>query len=121
NVLRLKFCTIHADDIDEAFTTCFFRHLEETHDFDQYRQWVAEVEHRQDALIESITKQLAELEQLQEAIVDDRLAIRAHINEQVKNALAQDPTADGEKLKAHFEKEAAPDFERLHKRAIKYD
>jgi hypothetical protein len=53
--------------------------------------------------------------------MDERLAIRSRIRRQIKEALSADPTADVEKLKERFEKEAAPDLERLDKRSAKLD
>jgi hypothetical protein len=49
------------------------------------------------------------------------LAICTHINQQIKEALATDETADSEKLRARYEKEVAQDIERLRKRAAKLD
>ncbi len=107
--------------IDDAFSKRFFERLMETHDFDEYQRFLAEETKKQESLVSSIMEQLAEIERQQEAILDDKLAIRAHINQQVRETLAKDPTASVDELKARFEEEAAPDLERLRKRAAKHD
>ena len=105
--------------IDTPFTERFFAHLQDTHDFDVFRQWANDVINRQSTLTNTITTQLDEIERQQEAIIDDRLAIRIHINQQVKTALSLDLTQDEEILKIRFEKEASQDLERLRKRSEK--
>jgi hypothetical protein len=107
--------------IDSAFTERLFAHLRETHDFDIFRQWVGEVIQKQTTQREIILTQLGEIEQQQEAILDEKLAIRTHINQQIKEARTNDPTADIEQLKIQFEREAAKDLERLQKRSAKLE
>ena len=111
---------IEVDLVDGEFTTLLFAHLRQTHDFDLFRQWIADVVQKQTSLLENITLQLAEIDRQQEAILDEKLGVRAHINQQIKEAVAKDPTADLELLKARFEEEAAPEFERLRRRSLKY-
>ena len=59
-----------------------------------------------------------EIERQQEAILDEKLAIRTQINEAIREAQVANPTVDGEELRKRLEKEAAPDFERLEKRVF---
>ncbi len=118
-VLRRVDTGIEVSVIDDAFTQRFFERLQETHDFDEYRRWIAESTQRQVSLIESLTSQLAEIERQQEAILDEKLAIRTQIKEKIQEAQAADPSVDGEELKKRLEEEAAPDIERLQKRAAK--
>jgi len=118
-VLRKVDTGIEVSVIDDAFTKRFFERLQETHDFDEYRRWIAESTQRQVSLIETIKTQLAEIERQQEAILDEKLAIRTQINESIREAHVANPTLDREELKKRLEEEAAPDFERLQKRAIK--
>ncbi len=61
-----------------------FLHLRQTHDFDMFRQRVNEVIQKQTTQLEIIMKQLEEIEVQQESLLEERLAIRAHINQQVK-------------------------------------
>lgn len=96
-----------------------FSHLRQTHDFDVFRQWIAEVVQKQASLLETITQQLAEIDRQQEAILDEKLAIRTHISQQVREALSLDPTANADELRTRFEEEAAREFERLRKRSAK--
>ncbi len=120
-----KLCTrqeseIAVNLIDHEFTKLFFAHLQETHDFDMFRQWIDEIVQKQTTQLEIIHIQLEEIEQQQEAILDEKLVIRKHINQQIKELLAKkDPTADREVLKDRFEKEAEPEFARLAKRSEK--
>lgn len=107
--------------IDTEFTKRLFAHLEQTRDFDVFRQWVNEVIQKQATQLDIITKQLEEIELQQEAILDERLAIRTHINQQIKEALTKDPQADSEELRERFEKEAEQDVKRLQKRSQKLD
>jgi hypothetical protein len=107
--------------IDTEFTKRLFLHLRQTHDFDMFRQWVTEVIQKQTTQLEIIQKQLEEVEIQQETILDERLAIRAHINQQIKDALASDKTANSEELRERFEQEAAQDIERLRKRTARLD
>ncbi|HEY6540391.1 MAG TPA: hypothetical protein VIZ18_05615, partial [Ktedonobacteraceae bacterium] len=112
---------IEVDLVDEEFTNRFFLHLSETHDFDLFRQWIADVVKRQASLLDTIYQQLAEVDSQQEANLDEKLAIRARINSQVKQALQDDPNTNVEQLKANLEDEAAGEFERLRKRACKLE
>ena len=107
--------------IDQAFETLFFAHMRQTHDFDLFRKWVHEVIQKQTSLVASITSQLAEIDNQQDDILDQTLAVRRRINEQIKQALQEDPNADSEQLQARFEKEAEPEFERLRRRSQKLD
>lgn len=112
---------IEVDLVDSEFTKRLFAHLRKTHDFDLFRQWIAEVVRKQASLLDTINTQLAEIDRQQEAILDQQLALRAHINQQIREATAGDETADVEELKTRFEKEAAGEFERLRRRSLKLD
>jgi Resolvase, N terminal domain len=105
--------------IDDVFEEVFFDHMRETRDFDVFKQWVGEVIQKQEGRLATIRAQLEEIDHQEEAIIDDRLAIRAHINEEVRNAKAQNLQVDTEALKRQLEEEAAKDFERLQKRSDK--
>lgn len=110
---------IEVDLVDSAFTNRLFSHLRQTHDFDLFRQWIAEVVQKQASLLESITSQLAEIDRQQEAILDEKLHLRAYINQQIKEAVLVDPTANEDELRTRFEEEAKPDVERLRRRSAK--
>lgn len=107
--------------IDAAFTDRLFAHLRQTKDFDSFRKYANEIIQKRKTQQEILLSQLEEVESQKESILDERLAIRAHIRQQIKDALAIDEAADVEKLKEQFEKEAAPDFERLNRRSAKLD
>jgi hypothetical protein len=84
--------------IDNAFTGVFFEHLKETHDFDEYRQWVETETKQHEGLISSLEKQLKQFDAKQNAILDEIVAIRTQIAETAKN----------EEEKRQLEKEASP-------------
>ena len=121
HVLRLKLCAIHADRIDAEFTRCFFRHLDETHDFDEYRKWVEEEAAKHQSQLTTLLSQLTEIEAQQEAILDEKLSLRQQINGKIKKALAENPDTDVAALKQRLEDEVAGDMERLRKRAANLD
>ncbi len=102
--------TIDASEVDAAFLQRFFERLQETHDFDQYRRWIVRETQKQDALIQQIHSQLAEIDKQQEAILDETLAVHTRLKE-IEN--------DEERAKA--EKEAQPELERLRKRSHRLD
>lgn len=112
---------IEADLVDGEFTKLLFTHLRQTHEFDGFRQWITDVLQKRKTQTEIILAQLEEIAVQQEAILDEKLAIRTHINLQVKAALAEDETADIEALKSRFEKEAEQDIQRLRIRSHKLD
>jgi len=112
---------IETDLVDREFTKLLFTHLKQTHELDGFRQWVNEVLQKQQAQRAITLAQLEEIAVQQEAILDERLAHRTHISQQIKAALAEDETADVEALKARFEQEAAADIERLRTRSQKLD
>ena len=112
---------IEVDLVDNAFMQRLFLHLRETHDFDIFRQWIAEVVKRQASMLDTIYQQLAEIDSQQEANLDEKLAIRARINQEIKQALLDQPTINVEQLKAQLEEEAAGEFERLRKRTLKLE
>ena len=120
-IKRPQVCEVDIDVIDEAFTKQFLARLSETHDFDQYIQWVEEEAEQQAKVAGTLVSQLAEIESQQEAILDERLAIRTHINAKVRAALVKDPLADVDTLKKQFAEEVAGNLERLEKRSAKYE
>src|SRR5436309_4446271 len=75
-VIREADTGIKVSIIDTAFTDRFFERLKETHDFDQYHKWLAEETSKQEALVVSVTEQLQQIDKQQEAMLDERLAIR---------------------------------------------
>ncbi len=103
---------IEVNLVDTVFIQRLFTHLRNTRDFDGFRIWYEDVVQKQQSHIEIINSQLAEVENLQEAVLDDKLAIRSHINEQIKQALAADPYTDTQRLKEQLEKDAIPDLDR---------
>jgi DNA invertase Pin-like site-specific DNA recombinase len=96
--------------IDIPFKKRFFEHLQETHDFDIYKKWLAEEEQKQQTRIVTIGAQLAEIERQQEDILTERLAIRRQIN-----------SIEDEKQREQAEKQSQPTFDRLQKRSIDLD
>jgi DNA invertase Pin-like site-specific DNA recombinase len=97
---------IDANLIDCAFTSVFFEHLKETHDFDDYQKWVSKEVAQHDELIANLTKQLAQADKTQIAALDEIVAIRAKINE----------TAKSEEDKKRLEKEAEPYIAKLREK-----
>jgi hypothetical protein len=67
--------------IDRAFADVFFDHLKETHDLDEYRQWVAHETQNHESLLDNLTKQLRKIDETQEAYVTEIIAIHAHIKQ----------------------------------------
>ena len=96
--------------IDIPFKTRFFERLQETHDFDIYKKWLAEEEQKQQTRIATVGVQLAEIERQQEDIISDRLAIRRQIN-----------SIEDEQQREQAEKQAQPTFDRLEKRSNDLD
>jgi DNA invertase Pin-like site-specific DNA recombinase len=107
--------------VDGEFTTLLFRHLRQTHDFDGFRQWVTEVLTRRQSQQQIIQAQLEEVKIQQEAILDERLGIRAQIAQQLRAAVVEDEHADVDQLKAYLESLFAKDIERLQARSQKLD
>jgi len=94
--------------IDNVFEPLFFAHMRETRDFDVYRQWVREETERHTSLLATIDQQLTEIDNQQEDILTERLAIRRSIN-----------AIKYEKEQAQAEVEAAPTLEGLIKRSAR--
>lgn len=112
---------IEIDLVDREFTKLLFTHLRQTDEFDGFRQWITDMLQKRKTQIEIVMAQLEEIAVQQEAILDEKLAIRTHINQQVKAALAEDEAADVEALKVKFEQEVKQDIERLRIRSHKLD
>ena len=112
---------IECDLIDGEFTKLLFTHLRQTNELDGFHQWITDVLQKRKTQTEIVMAQLEEIAVQQEAILDEKLAIRTHITEQVKAALAEDKAADVEALKVQFEQEVKQDIERLNIRAHKLD
>ena len=107
--------------VDGEFAKLLFFHLRQTHDFDGFRQWVTQVLARRESQRQIVLAQLEEVKVQHEAIMDERLGIRAQINQQIRSALVEDETIDVERLKAYLEYQFAKDFERLQARSQKLD
>lgn len=112
---------VDIDLVDNAFTQLLFKHLRQVHDFDNFKQWGEEIIQKREIQKEIIFAQLEEIKIQQEAIMDERIALRTHINQQIKAALAKDDTVDIEELKTQFEAQIATDIERLRVRSQKLD
>jgi DNA invertase Pin-like site-specific DNA recombinase len=120
-IKRGQLCEIDIDVIDTAFTERFLERLSETHDFDSYLQWVEEEAAQQAVIANSLLCQLQEIENRQEAILDERLAIRTQINAKVREAVEKEPQADVNTLKKKYEAEVAGDLERLERKSLNLD
>jgi hypothetical protein len=113
--------TVEVSLIDSEFTTLLFTHLRQTHEFDGFAQFLNEVLQKRKTQTEIILAQLEEIQAQQEAILDERLSIRTHINQQIKAAVAEDEETEVDELKMRFEQEATRDIERLRVRSQKLD
>jgi hypothetical protein len=120
-VKAYQLCEIDSKAIDAEAGKRFLARLQETHDLDEYQQWIRDEAEKIDNQVALIHTQLAKIDEAQEAILDEKLAIRTQINAQIKQAAAQDPTIDTETLKAHLEEAAQADLERLRLRSLKLD
>lgn len=65
--------------IDEIFRERFFTHLGETHDFDEYRQFLTEENRKYTAQFDSINDQLTQIDIQQEHTLDEIIATRAEM------------------------------------------
>ena len=120
-VIRDQFCEIDTDLIDREVGKIFLARLQETHDLDEYQQFLRGEAEKVDNQIALIHTQLAKIDEAQEAILDEKIAIRTQINQQIKQAVTKDPSIDTDGLKAQLEEEAKPDLERLRLRSEKLD
>ncbi len=93
---------VEAGLVDDGFLDCFFAHLKETHDFAAFQRWIEQETTKQRGVVSSIAMQLTQLEQKQESLVDERLAIRSQIR-----AIKDD------KERAQFEAEMQPTLDTL--------
>ena len=84
-VTRIGNIEVNALEVDEPFTGRFFHHLNETHDFDTYQQWVQETVRTHQALIASLQGQLAQIAREQQAAHSEILDIKAKILEQARD------------------------------------
>lgn len=84
-VTRIGNIEVNAPDIDTPFTKRFFYHLNETHDFDTYKQWVQETVRTHQALIASLESQLLQIAREQQAAHSEILDIKTHIIETAKD------------------------------------
>ncbi len=120
-VKAFQLCEIDCKAIDAEVGKRFLERLQEIHDLDEYHHWLKEVSEKVDNQVSLIHTQLAKIDEAQEAILDEKLAIRTQINAEVKQAVIKDPAIDTDALKAQLEKAAAPDLERLRLRSEKLD
>ncbi len=97
---------IDAAAIDNAFADVFFTHLSETHDLDEYRQWVVSETQNHEALIDTLTKQLRKMEDTQDAALNEILSLRTQIQ--------QEATTEDERKQ--LEREAAPMIAKLREK-----
>jgi DNA invertase Pin-like site-specific DNA recombinase len=103
-VMRTSHREIEVKVIDPVFTELFFAKLEQTHDFDNYRQWLTKEKAKQEEEVTSLQKQLTQIDVRQEAIADEILDLRTEVK---KGTLTKE--------------QAAPQFARLRQKAIKLD
>src|SRR6185312_6043087 len=59
-------CQIDAATVDAAFSDCFFRHLEEVHELDEYHRFLAKEQERKETETKILMTQLLEAESQQE-------------------------------------------------------
>jgi hypothetical protein len=97
---------IDASLIDSAFADVFFEHLKETHDFDDYQKWIRNETAKHEELITNLSKQLAQANKTQDAILNEIVAIRAQIAE----------TAQDDEEEKQLEKEAEPYITKLREK-----
>jgi hypothetical protein len=98
---------IAAYQVDEPFTTLFFDHLRETHDLDLYQAWVEKELQQHEALLDTLKKQLRQIDVSQDGILSEIVAIRAHIaataqTEEEKKQLEQEADGYIQKLRNKF-------------------
>ncbi len=99
--------------IDEEFRKRFFDHLEEAHDFDEYRQFLAEENRKYKRLFDSINDQLKQIDIQQENILDEFIAARA----EMKRLSMEDENAPLlKKLRKRFDDLELPKQELIQKR-----
>jgi hypothetical protein len=107
---------IHAAPIDAAFTNRFFEHLEEIHDLDEYRRYIAEETQKQEAQSSFISTQLLEIDSQQDAIVEEITATRRAVKQQILREQAENALLDTEKRQQELELEAKPLLDKLRSR-----
>jgi DNA invertase Pin-like site-specific DNA recombinase len=72
---------IDARLIDSAFVDVFFAHLRETCDLDEYREWIATETRNHEGLVGNLASQLRKIDDTQDAILSEILAIHTQIKE----------------------------------------
>jgi hypothetical protein len=109
-------CQIDAATVDHSFATCFFTHLEEVHELDEYQRFLAQEQTRKETESTTLTTQLLEAETQQEAVLDEITAIRKAIKQQIYREQEEDIMLDTEKRQQELEAENKPILDRLRKR-----
>jgi DNA invertase Pin-like site-specific DNA recombinase len=110
NSVREQITQVHTPPVDDEFSTLFLRHLRDIRELEGYHRFIQEqTQHITDDL-DTLNKALAKIDEAQEAILSERLAMQKQINQE----------EDAEK-REQARKEAAPDLERLRKRAAHLD
>ncbi len=121
SMLHVGNSAIDARVIDAEFTKRFFEHLQATHDFDEYQQWLGQEVQKQAMHLTSITQQLQQVDMQQEAILQEIVDIRTQIKEKILLEQETDPLRDGEALKKRLEAEAQPLINKLRMRFNKVE
>lgn len=103
--------------IDTEFLKRFFAHLRCTHDFDNYRHYIKQMEEQHVSTTTLLTSQLQNVQEQQAEIVDELLSIRRDIAKQVAEIVQEDQSLDPEQVKQKLEEEHAPLVRDLRKRS----
>lgn len=114
-------CQIDAATVDSAFSDCFFTHLEEVHELDEYHQFITAEQVRKETESSTLMTQLLEAESQQEAILDEVTAIRRAIKQQIYRDQEESITLDTETRHHELEIENKPMLDRLHNRFNKLE
>ena len=96
--------------IDAEFSKLFFRHIKNINELEGYHRFIREQTQQQSDQLDTLHAQLVKIDEAQEAILSERLAIQKQINE-----------TQNEQEKEQAKREAAPDLERLRRRALQHD
>jgi hypothetical protein len=109
-------CQVDAASVDAAFTDRFFTHLEEVHELEEYHRFIEEETQKQAVQTSTLVTQLLEAESQQEAILDEIMAIRREIKQQIYKEQEENVTLDTEKRRQELEHEAQPFLDKLRTR-----
>lgn len=109
-------CQVDAATVDNAFSNCFFTHLEEVRELDDYQRFLAQEQERKETETSTLMTQLLEADKQQEALLDEITAIRKTIKQQIYKEQEDNITLDTEKRQQELEAEHKPMLDRLRKR-----